>query len=111
MYGQTFSVPLAPPPPRHRLTKKPSKVNGERKLYKENKEVSTLPVKEATLQFLAFVLFSGKIELSPEQTTRGVPSSLHFSYTDVPALLRISKSDFKEQLQAVNVFRRLFHIV
>ena len=29
-------------------------VNGEWKLYKENKEISTLTLKEATLQFLAF---------------------------------------------------------
>ena len=29
-------------------------VNGERKLYKENKEISTLTLKEAMLLFLAF---------------------------------------------------------
>ena len=31
------------------------RVNDERKLYKENKEVSILPLKEAMSQFLAFV--------------------------------------------------------
>ena len=64
-------------------------VNGEWKLYKENKEISTLTLKEAMLLFLSFCSrVSGKIwkiEPSPEQPlknvfTGGAPRSLHFSY-------------------------------
>ena len=48
------------------------KVNGERKLYKDNKEVSTLPLKEAMSQFLG----SRKSQVTHKQECRnGAPRS------------------------------------
>ena len=61
-------------------------VNGEWKLYKENKEISTLTLKEAMLLFLAFGSRSvERSERSSQQTlkivfTSGGPRSLYFSY-------------------------------
>ena len=81
------------------------KVNGERKLYKDNKEVSTLPLKEAMSQFLGFV--SRSVERTKSRTNKNVVTVLlgHNSLTfDVPVLLRNSESDFKERLQAMDVF-------
>ena len=81
------------------------KVNGERKLYKDNKEVSTLPLKEAMSQFLGFV--SRSVERAKSRTNKNVVTVLlgHNSLTfDVPVLLRNSESDFKERLQAMDVF-------
>ena len=81
------------------------KVSGERKLYKDNKEVSTLPLKEAMSQFLGFV--SRSVERAKSRTNKNVVTVLlgHNSLTfDVPVLLRNSESDFKERLQAMDVF-------
>ena len=61
-------------------------VNYEWRLHKENKEVSTLTLKEAMLLFLAFGLRSvERSERSSQQTlkivfTGGGPRSLYFSY-------------------------------
>ena len=70
-------------------------VNGEWKLYLENKEVSTLTQNEAMLLSLAFGLRSVSI---PEQTlkivfTGGAPRSLYFS--NIWFDLRNSRSGFK----------------
>ena len=67
-------------------------VNGEWKLYLENKEVSTLTQKEAMLLFLAFG--SRSLERSERSSqfpnkhwrivfTDGAPRSLYFSYIDL----------------------------
>ena len=80
------------------------KVNDERKLYKENKEVSTLPLKEAISQFLPFV--SKSVERAKSHTNKNVSTVLlgHNSLTfDVPVLLRNCESDFKERLEAMDV--------
>ena len=51
------------------------KVNGERKLYKDNREVSTLPLKEEMLQFLCFTV-SGKSQVThKQQSHNGAPWS------------------------------------
>ena len=81
------------------------KVNDERKLYKENKEVSILPLKEAISQFLAFV--SKSVGRAKSHTNKNVSSVLlgHNSFTfDVPVLLRNCESDFKERLDAMDVW-------
>ena len=84
-------------------------VNGEWKLYKENKkEISSLTLKEAMLPFLA--LGSQSVERSkrsshiPEQTlkivfTGGAPRSLYFSY--IWFGLSNSRSGFKTRLRGV----------
>ena len=84
----------------HKLLK-----NGERELYKDNKEVCTLPLKEAMSQFLGFV--SRSVERAKSRTNKNVVTVLlgHNSLTfDVPVLLRNSESAFKERLQAMDVF-------
>ena len=76
------------------------KVNDKRKLYKENKEVSTLPLKEAISQFLAFV--SKSVGRAKSHTNKNVSTVLlgHNSLTfDVPVLLRNCESDFKERFK------------
>ena len=50
------------------------KVSGERKLYKDNKEVSTLPLKEAMSQFLGFV--SRSVERAKSRTNKNVVTVL-----------------------------------
>ena len=65
------------------------KVNDERKLYKENKEVSILPLKEAMSQFLAFV--SQSVGRAKSHTNKNVSTVLlgHSSLTfEVPVQQR-----------------------
>ena len=74
------------------------KVNDEQKLYKENKEVSTLPLKEAISQFLAFVLkTAGRAKSHANKNVSTVLLGHNSLTSDVPVLLRNCESDFKER--------------
>ena len=79
--------------------------NGERKLHKHNKEVSTLSLKKAMSQFLTFV--SQSVDRAKSQTNKTVSMVLlghNASTFDTPVLLRNSGSHFSERLEAMDVW-------
>ena len=82
------------------------KINGERKLQKNIKEVSTLPLKEALSKLLAFV--SQSVDRAKSQTINKNVSTVLLGHNastfDTPVLLRNSGSDFRERLEAIDVW-------
>ena len=79
-------------------------INGERRLFKDNKEVSTVPLQEAVLNFLSFI--SQSVDRAKSQTNKNVETVLlgHNSSTfDTPVLLRNSGTDFTERLQKMDI--------
>ena len=79
-------------------------INGERRLFKDNKEMSTVPLQEALLNFLSFI--SQSVDRAKSQTNKNIETVLlgHNSSTfDTPVLLRNSGNDFTERLQKTHI--------
>lgn len=79
-------------------------INGERRLFKENKEVSTVPLQEAVLKFLSFI--SQSVDRTKSQTNKNIETVLlghNSSIFDTPVLLRNSGTHFTERLQKMDI--------
>ena len=81
------------------------KINGERKLQKKNKELSTLPLKEAvTVSNHCFTVCGQGQVPNYKLNVSTILLGHNASTFDTPVLLRNSGSDFGEKLEAMNVW-------
>ena len=79
-------------------------INGERRLFKDNKEVSTVPLQEAVLKFLSFI--SQSVDRAKSQTNKNIETVLlgnNSSIFHTPVLLTNSSTDFIERLQKMDI--------
>ena len=83
-------------------------INGERRLYKNNKEVNALPLMEVKAQFFGFVAQS--IERARANTNKTIITVIighNASTFDTPILLRNFGSEFAERLTTMDCKRTI----
>ena len=80
------------------------KINGERRLFKDDKEVFTISLEEAASSFLSFI--SQSMDRDKSQTNKNAETILlgpNSSAFDTPVLLRNSGADVIERLQKMDI--------
>ena len=81
------------------------KINGERKLFKDNEEVNALPLKDVISEFLSYVLQS--IDRAKSNTNKQVCTVIighNASTFGTPILLRNSGNEFTEGLTSMDIW-------
>lgn len=81
------------------------KINGERKLFKDNEEVSAPPLKDVISEFLSYV--SQSIDRAKSNTNKQVCTVIighNASTFDTPILLRNSGNQFTERLTSMDIW-------